>query len=81
MCCGRKRAAVAAITRNRPVTLEYRGDSTLTVVGSATRTVYWFSGRGARVVVHGSDVELLAGRADLVRAVTPGASSNGAWRA
>ncbi len=65
MCCGNKRAAVSGIKPAAPVTFEYRGNSSLTVVGSATRRIYWFSGRGARVTVQAGDAAPLQDDRDL----------------
>jgi hypothetical protein len=39
---------------------QYTGNSRLTVVGSGTKTVYQFNGRGSRVVVNGRDAASLA---------------------
>ncbi len=67
MCCGNKRRAVAAIKPTLPVMLEYRGDGSLTVVGSVTRRIYWFSRHGARVALQPGDAEPLSGDPDLIR--------------
>jgi hypothetical protein len=61
-CCGGRRAAASAIADPRPaVTFEYRGQTALTVVGTATRKLYWFSEPGARVDIHARDAESLDG--------------------
>ena len=60
MCCGDKRAAMR-VAASRPVIFEYRGNTSLTAVGAATRRVYWFGAPGARVKVHARDAESLAG--------------------
>ncbi|HVC89155.1 MAG TPA: hypothetical protein VND66_00910 [Acidobacteriaceae bacterium] len=49
------------------VLFQYTGNSRLTVVGSGTKTVYQFNGRGSRVVVNGRDVASLARVPLLVR--------------
>jgi hypothetical protein len=56
-CCGDKRRALSTAPPSPPVTFEYRGRTSLTVVGAATRRIYWFAGPGARVAVHPRDVE------------------------
>jgi hypothetical protein len=56
-CCGDKRRALSTVPASPPVTFEYRGKTSLTVVGAATRRIYWFAGPGSRVAVHPRDVE------------------------
>ena len=59
-CCGGKRAAVTLASAPRAVMFEYQGRGTMTLVGTATRKVYWFSGTGARIEVHARDAESLS---------------------
>jgi hypothetical protein len=59
-CCEGKRAAMR-VAASRPVIFEYRGKTSLTAVGAATRRLYWFGAPGARVKVHARDAESLAG--------------------
>jgi hypothetical protein len=66
-CCGGKRAAASAAATTRPVKFEYRGERSLTVVGSATRKLYWFAGPGAHVDIHARDAESLEGVTHLTR--------------
>jgi len=66
-CCGGKRAAVTTTASTRPVRFEYRGKTSLTVVGATTRRVYWFGAPGARVDVHARDAESLTTVPQLVR--------------
>lgn len=46
---------------------EYQGHGTMTLVGVATRKVYWFSGPGARIEVHARDAESLSAVPHLLR--------------
>lgn len=67
-CCGQRRAqARAQSTSQDSVAFEYRGTSWLTIVGAATRRVYWFSERGRRVAVHPADAAALTERTDVIR--------------
>ena len=59
-CCEGKRAA-AQVVASRPPIFEYRGKTSLTAVGAATRRVYWFGAPGARVQVDARDAESLGG--------------------
>jgi len=67
-CCGGHRAAqrtsyqpspaparAHATTPAKPVTFEYYGSGAIAVAGPATGATYRFSGKGARLSVHGSD--------------------------
>jgi hypothetical protein len=58
-CCGDKRLAVSTRPASPAMTFEYQGRTSLTVVGAASRRVYWFAGPGARVQVHPLDVDSL----------------------
>jgi len=69
-CCGDKRRALSAIPASPAVMFEYRGRTSLTVVGVVTRRIYWFAGPGARVAVHARDAESINGVPDL--AAIPG---------
>lgn len=51
----------------RAVRFEYRGKTALTVVGAATRRVYWFGSPGARLEVHPRDAGSLDGVPQLAR--------------
>jgi hypothetical protein len=52
---------------NSAALFQYTGNGRLTVVGSGTKTVYVFDGRGARVVVNGRDAASLAAVPSLVK--------------
>jgi hypothetical protein len=69
-CCGEKRTSMSASPAVRPVTFEYLGNGTMTVVGAATRKVYWFSGPGARIEIRAQDADSLSGVPHLLRVVT-----------
>jgi len=43
----------------RPVTFQYTGTGAITVTGPLTGATYRFSGKGARLSVHGSDAPSL----------------------
>ncbi|MGB8478326.1 MAG: hypothetical protein WCE63_05745 [Acidobacteriaceae bacterium] len=78
-CCGNGRRILTLEPQTHPGTVrvdramyraalfQYTGNSSLTVVGSGTKTVYQFNGRGSRVVVNGRDVASLATVPLLVR--------------
>lgn len=78
-CCGNGRRILTQVPQTHPGTVradramysavmfQYAGNSKLTVVGSGTKTVYQFNGRGSRVVVNGRDVASLAKVPLLVR--------------
>ena len=71
-CCGNGRRVLSEAPQTHPGTIrvdramysaalfQYTGDRRLTVVGSGTKTVYQFNGRGSRVVVNGRDVASLS---------------------
>jgi hypothetical protein len=69
-CCGETRASLRqepSEDRNDQIgrwsidsmDLEYFGNRQLTVTGPLTGTVYRFTGKGARLRIHGSDVPSL----------------------
>jgi len=66
-CCGGKRASTTSAFAPRTVTFEYQGRGAMTLVGAATRKIYWFSGPGARIEVHARDAESLATVPNLLR--------------
>jgi hypothetical protein len=71
-CCGKLRAKAVFSTETQvgtvtmpksvygTVTLEYTGQSGLTVIGPVTRTTYHFNGPGSRLSVDGRDGVSLA---------------------
>ncbi|HEY5253124.1 MAG TPA: hypothetical protein VIJ53_00635 [Acidobacteriaceae bacterium] len=78
-CCGNGRRILTEEPQTHPGTVradrsmnsaalfQYTGNGRLTVVGSGTKTVYVFDGRGARVVVNGRDAASLAAVPSLVK--------------
>ncbi|HZC42615.1 MAG TPA: hypothetical protein VE195_00480 [Acidobacteriaceae bacterium] len=78
-CCGNGRRVLIEEPQSHPgivrteramysaALFQYNGKSRLTVVGSGTKTVYQFNGRGSRVVVNGRDAASLAAVPSLVR--------------
>jgi hypothetical protein len=79
-CCGNGRRVLTQESQTHPGTVrvdramysaalfQYTGSGRLVVVGSGTKTVYQFNGRGSRVVVNGRDVASLAAVPSLVKA-------------
>jgi len=79
-CCGNGRRILTEEPQTHPGTVrvdramysaalfQYTGNGRLAVVGSGTKTVYQFNGRGSRVVVNGRDVASLAAVPLLVKA-------------
>ena len=70
-CCRGKRREAPSLTSASFVEFEYRGRTSLTAVGSATRRLYWFERPSARVRVHPRDAASLDGVPSLVRVAPP----------